>query len=79
MDKAPQQEIPMDNQFVEDARGPHAAPTESAERARAAVNKASVWRNAIGRLAMPALRLHRYRNARTRMLYDALRDLDGGR
>jgi hypothetical protein len=34
------------------------------------------WREAVSQVAMPALRLHRYRNARTRMLHEALCDLD---
>ncbi len=36
------------------------------------------WRDAFVRLAGPALRLHRFRNLRTAMLYDALsRNRDG--
>ncbi len=34
------------------------------------------WKQAFGKLASPALRLHRYRNAHNRLLQDALRDLD---
>jgi hypothetical protein len=34
---------------------------------------------ALQRLTQPAVRLHRYRNVRTRMLQDALCDLDCGR
>ena len=34
------------------------------------------WRVAASQVVIPALRLHRYRNTRTRMLYDALNDVD---
>ena len=38
------------------------------------------WRDALARLAGPALRLHRFRNLRSAMLYDALsRNRDGGK
>ena len=35
------------------------------------------WRSALGKLATPVLRLHHLRNIRTRMLHDALSELDG--
>lgn len=34
------------------------------------------WRSAFGQLLQPAFRLHQYRSVHTRMLRDALRDLD---
>ncbi len=35
------------------------------------------WRNALAALVSPFVRLHELRNVRTRMLHDALCDLDG--
>jgi hypothetical protein len=37
---------------------------------------ASTWKKALSKLARPAFRLHRYRNARTMMLQGAYYDLD---
>ena len=34
------------------------------------------WKEVFGKIASPAFRLHRYRNAHTRLLQDALRELD---
>ena len=34
------------------------------------------WKEAFGKIASPAFRLHRYRNAHTRLLHDALCELD---
>ena len=34
------------------------------------------WRDALGRFASAAFRLHHYRDVRTRMLYDALCQVD---
>lgn len=34
------------------------------------------WRNALAGLASPFVRLHHFRNIRTRMLHEALGDLD---
>ncbi len=45
-------------------------PTDLAEQHRFS------WKDALGRLTQPAFRLHCYRNVRTRMLRDALCDLD---
>jgi hypothetical protein len=37
------------------------------------------WKEALGKIASPALRLHRYRNAHNRLLQNALRELDCSR
>ncbi len=37
------------------------------------------WRDAIAALAKPALRIHKYRNLHTAILYDAIRDHDCGK
>lgn len=34
------------------------------------------WREALGRIGSAAVRMHHYRDIRTRMLYDALRRID---
>ena len=34
------------------------------------------WKEAFGKIASPAFRLHRYRNAHNRLLQDALRERD---
>lgn len=36
----------------------------------------SSWRRALGNIVSPAFRLHRYRNAHSRILQDAFCDLD---
>ena len=50
------------------------------EPMQAADNMASFhrvsWKQALGAIASPVLRLHRYRNAHNRLLQGALRDLD---
>jgi hypothetical protein len=48
----------------------------SRETAQLATQHRLSFKDAIGRLTGPAFRLHRYRNARTRMLRDALCELD---
>ena len=37
------------------------------------------WREALAALARPAIRLHRYRNLRSAMFYDAMHDHDCGK
>ncbi len=37
------------------------------------------WREALEALAGPAIRLHRYRNLRSAMFYDAIHDEDCGK
>lgn len=42
-------------------------------------NQGSRWRAALRALAMPATRVHNYRNLHRTMFYDAMCDLDCGK
>ena len=55
-------------------------PATTAELTQAAEKLAGFqrisWREALGQVASAAFRLHHYRDVRTRMLYDALCEID---
>ena len=36
-----------------------------------------LWRSVLSALAGPAVRVHKYRNLRSAMFYDAMHDIDG--